>query len=80
MSRQRLRESSVKWQISLTNETHALKIIKKLEIEGIENKAKIIDLYVCEQIFNYIKENLSENLKFIEKKINLKLILLLIIL
>ena len=60
MSRQRLRESSVKWQISLTNETYALKIIKKLEIEAIENKAKIIDLNVCEQINNYIKENLMK--------------------
>ena len=68
MSRQRLRESSVKWQISLTNETYALKIIKKLEIDAIENKAKIADLNVCEQINNYIKENLSENIKFIEKK------------
>ena len=68
MSRQRLRESSVKWKISLTNETYALKIIKKLEIDAIENKAKIVDLSVCEQINNYIKENLSENIKFIEKK------------
>ena len=68
MSRQRLRESSVKWQISLTNETYALKIIKKLEIDAIENKAKIVDLNVCEQINNYIKENLIENIKFIEKK------------
>ena len=73
MSRQRLRESSVKWQISLTNETHALKIIKKLEIEAIENKAKIADLSVCEQINNYIKDNLSENLKFIEKKNKFKI-------
>ncbi len=73
MSRQRLRESSVKWQISLTNETHALKIIKKLEIDGIENKAKIVDLYVCEQINNYINENLNENLKFIEKKNKFKI-------
>ena len=31
MSRQRLRESSVKWTISLTNETYALKIIKKTD-------------------------------------------------
>ena len=73
MSRQRLRESSVKWQISLTNETHALKIIKKLEIDGIENKAKIVDLHVCEQINNYINENLNENLKFIEKKNKFKI-------
>ena len=30
MSRQRLRESFVKWKISLTNETFALKILKIL--------------------------------------------------
>ena len=45
-----------------------LKLLKKLEIEAIENKAKIIDLNICEQINNFIKENLIENLKFIEKK------------
>ncbi len=68
MSRQRLRESSVKWQISLTNETYALKIIKKLEIQAIEYKAKIIELNICEQIFKFINENLIDNLNFIEKK------------
>ena len=68
MSRQRLRESSVKWQISLTNETFALKIIKKLEVQAIEYKAKIIELNVCEQIYKFINENLLENLQFIEKK------------
>ena len=68
MSRQRLRESSVKWQISLTNETYALKIIKKLEVQAIEYKAKIIELNVCEQIYKFINENLIENLRFIEKK------------
>ena len=73
MSRQRLRESSVKWQISLTNETHALKIIKRLEIEAIENKAKIVDLNVCMQINNFIKENLNENIKYIEKKNKFKI-------
>ncbi len=73
MSRQRLRESSVKWTISLTNETYALKIIKKLEIEAIENKAKIVDLSVCEQISNYIKDNLNKNIEFIEKKNKFKI-------
>ena len=77
MSRQRLRESSVKWTISLTNETFALKILKLLEINAVENKAKIIDVNVCEQINDYIIKNLSENIKYIEKnnkiKINLKI-------
>ncbi len=73
MSRQRLRESSVKWKISLTNETYALKVIKKLEIEAIESKAKIVDLSVCEQINNYIKDNLNKNIEFIEKKNKFKI-------
>ena len=72
MSRQRLRESSIKWQISLSNETYTLKLIKMMEIGAIENKAKIVDLFVCEQIFNYIQENLRDNLKFLEKKNKIK--------
>ena len=73
MSRQRLRESSVKWKISLTNETFALKIIKLLEIQIIDAKAKIIDLSLCDQICNFIKNNLNENLKFVEKKYKVKI-------
>ncbi len=76
MSRQRLRESSVKWKISLTDETYAIKIMKLLEIEIIENKAKIVDLSLCEQLCDFIKNNLIDNLKYIEQKhkieINLK--------
>ena len=77
MSRQRLRESSVKWKISLTNETFALKILKLLEIQISDNKAKLVDLSVCEQVYNFINHNLSENIKYLEKKykinINLKI-------
>ena len=73
MSRQRLRESSVKWKISLTNETQALKIIKLLEIQIIENKAKIVDLSICEQLYNFIKLNLIDNINFIEKKHKIKI-------
>ncbi len=73
MSRQRLRESSVKWKISLTNETFALKILKLLEINSAEYKAKIIDVNVCEQINEYLIKNLSENIKYIEKKNKIKI-------
>ncbi|MBD1161679.1 Rne/Rng family ribonuclease [Pelagibacterales bacterium SAG-MED15] len=76
MSRQRLRESSVKWKISLTNETFALKIIKLLEVQIIEAKAKIIDLKLCEQICDFIEKNLKDNLKFVEKKFKVKINLL----
>ena len=73
MSRQRLRESSVKWKISITNETFALKILKLLEINAVDNKAKIIDVSVCEQINNYIIKNLFENIKYIENKNKIKI-------
>ncbi len=76
MSRQRLRESSIKWKISLTNETFALKIIKLLEIQIIDAKAKIIDLKLCEQVCNYIENNLKDNLKYVEKKYKVKINLL----
>ena len=73
MSRQRLRESSVKWKISITNETFALKILKLLEINAVNNKAKIIDVNVCEQINDYITKNLFENIKYIENKNKIKI-------
>ncbi len=73
MSRQRLRESSVKWKITLTNETFALKILKMIEVNIIETKAKIVDLGLCEQICNFIIQSLSENLKYIEKKHKVKI-------
>ena len=73
MSRQRLRESFVKWKISLTNETFALKIIKLIEIQITETKAKVIDIKVCEQVCNFIENNLKENLIFVEKKYKVKI-------
>ena len=72
MSRQRLRESSIKWKIALTNETFALKIIKLLEINAVDNKAKIIDINICKQINDYINKHLSENIKYMEKKNKIK--------
>ena len=73
MSRQRLRESFVKWKISLTNETFALKIIKLIEIQITETKAKVIDIKLCEQVCNFIENNLKESLIFVEKKYKVKI-------
>ena len=72
MSRQRLRESSVKWSVSLTNESFALKILKTVEIKSISNKAKFVKVKVCDQIKNFIKENFVEDLKYFEKKNKIK--------
>ena len=72
MSRQRLRESSVKWSVSLTNESFALKILKTVEIKSISNKAKFVKVKVCDKIRNFIKENFVDGLKYFEKKNKIK--------
>ena len=43
MSRQRLRESAVKWKVNLTDSL-ALKLLKLVELKAVLNKAKFVDL------------------------------------
>ena len=73
MSRQRLRESTIKWEVSLKEESFALKILKLVEINSILNKAKFVDLKICEKVSNFMKENFIEDLKFFEKKNKIKI-------
>ncbi len=73
MSRQRLRESAVKWKINLTDESFALKILKLVELKTVINKAKYVTLKVCEKISNFLKENFIEDLKYFEKKNKMKI-------
>ena len=73
MSRQRLRESAVKWKINLTDESFALKILKLVELKTVLNKAKYVTLKVCEKISNFLKENFIEDLKYFEKKNKMKI-------
>ncbi len=68
MSRQRLRESSVKWQINLTKESFSLKTLKLLELKTIENKSKEIILTINESIKKYMEENFIENINYFKKK------------
>ena len=73
MSRQRLRESSVKWNIQLTDESFANKIIKLAEIKSISNKSKKINITINDKIKNFIVNNFSEKIKHFEKKSKLKI-------
>ena len=73
MSRQRLRESSVKWEVALTNESFAFKVLKLIEIKSISNKAKFVELKICEKVSNFMKENFIEDLKYFEKKNKIKI-------
>jgi ribonuclease E len=73
MSRQRLRESAVKWKINLTDESFAQKLLKLVELKGVMNKAKFVELKVCEKISNFLKDNFIENLTYFEKKNKMKI-------
>ena len=73
MSRQRLRESSVKWKINLTDESFALKILKLVELKAILNKAKFVNLKVCKKISDFLKENFIEDLTYFEQKNKIKI-------
>ncbi len=73
MSRQRLRESNVKWSIKLTNESFALKILKMIEIKTIENNAKIIDLQINNKISSFIENHYKDDLQYFEKKNKVKI-------
>ena len=73
MSRQRLRESSVKWKINLTDESFALKLLKLVELKAVLTKAKFIELKVCEKISDFLKENFIDDLNYYEKKNKIKI-------
>ncbi len=73
MSRQRLRESNVKWTISLTNESQALKILKLAEIKSLENKAKEILVSLNRKIIDYLSKNIEDDILFFQKKNKVKI-------
>ena len=68
MSRQRLGESSVKWNLTLSLESFALKIIKIVEELAFSNKVKIINVYIPEKVKLFIQESLEKELTYFKKK------------
>ncbi len=68
MSRQRLRESAIKWKVTLTDESFAQKLLKIVELKAVINKAKFVELRVCEKISDFLKENFVNDLTYFEKK------------
>ena len=73
MSRQRLRESAVKWKVELTDESFAQKLLKTVEYKSILTKAKFVELKVCKKISDFLKENFVEDLTYFEKKNKMKI-------
>ena len=76
MSRQRLRESSVQWNISLTNPSFAQKILKLVEVKAVKSKAKIVNASIPDKIKSFLSDNFEKDLKYLEKNYKMKINLL----
>ena len=77
MTRQRMRESAVKWKMTLSLDSFALKVVKKAEELAFSNKAKIVNISIPEKVKKFIEDNLSKEINHYKKqyKIEFNLIL-----
>jgi ribonuclease E len=73
MTRQRLRESSIKWETQLSIGSFSQKIIKKIQHLAFTDKVKIIKSYVPEKVRLFIQKNLLEEINYFQKKYLLKI-------
>ena len=73
MTRQRLREGSIKWETQLSLGSFAQKICKKIQFLAFSEKVKVLKTYVPEKVKLFIENNLLEELKLFQKKYPLKI-------
>ncbi len=73
MTRQRLREASIKWETQLSLSSFSQKILKKIQLLAFTEKVKIIKCFIPEKVKLYIEKNLLEELKYFQKKYSLKI-------
>jgi len=74
MTRQRLRESSIKWEIQLSVDSFALKILKLLEERAFsDSKIKIIDVSLSKKIIDILNNNYATEFKFFKDKYKFKI-------
>jgi hypothetical protein len=72
MTRQRWRESSVKWNMTLSLDSFALKIVRKGEELAFSNKAKIINIHVPLKVKAYIEKNFGKEINYFKKRYKLE--------
>ena len=75
MTRQRLKESSIKWEVNLSLESFAQKIIKKIEMLAFSNKTKIVEASVAEKVKDYLESYFGNEIDFFQKKYKIKIII-----
>ena len=72
MTRQRLREGSIKWETQLSLSSFSQKILKKIQHLAFTGKVKLINSYVPEKVRVYIETNLLDELKYFQKKYSIE--------
>ena len=73
MTRQRLREGSIKWETQLSLSSFAQKILKKIQHLAFSDKVKIIKATLPQKVNLYMGKNFSEEVKYFQKKYSLKI-------
>ena len=73
MTRQRLREGSIKWETQLSIGSFSQKMLKKIQLLAFNEKVKLIRSYLPEKIKFFIDKNLSEEVKYFQKKYSIKI-------
>jgi len=68
MTRQRLREGSIKWETQLSLSSFSQKILKKVQYLAFTDKVKIVEAYIPEKVKIYIESYLLDELKYFQKK------------
>ena len=73
MTRQRLREGSIKWETQLTLGSFSQKILKKIQHLAFTEKVKIIKAFIPEKVKFFIENILIEELNYFQKKYPIKI-------
>ena len=73
MTRQRLREGSIKWETQLSLGSFSQKILKKIQMLAFKDKTKIIKSYVPEKVKLFVEKNLLEEIGYFQKKYSIKI-------
>ena len=73
MTRQRLKESSIKWEINLSLESFAQKILKKIETLAFSNKTKIVSAFIPNKVSSYLNHYFRKEMLFFEKTYKFKI-------
>ena len=73
MTRQRLREGSIKWETQLSLGSFSQKILKKIKHLAFTDKVKIINAYVPEKVKVFIEKNFNRRVSIFSKKYSFKI-------